>query len=223
MDTFIRNYYIPSIRSDVLAVLEKSNVSQSTLKGLEQCFENHSKVFEPVSSEHRRFTILKTEGYEELEEFLVGIKFVEKLVGNDIKLVPENLYGVHIPLQKSLKKFLEIRGLLNKILEYVNKLSKESKIIKNIMQADLWKNKYSKKLLNDIVLPLYIFYDELETGNPLGSHAGKNKFGAIYASIACLPPEIAARLSSIIFYGLIRAEEKKYTNNKNVFSRLIDE
>lgn len=69
--------------------------------------------------------------------------------------------------------------------------------------------KICKNATNEIVLPLYIFFDDLEVGNPLGSHAGTNKFGIVYASIACLPPHIASKLNNIIFSTIFHAEDKK--------------
>ena len=60
-------------------------------------------------------------------------------------------------------------------------------------------------------------------GNALGSHAGTNKFGAIYAAIACLPPHIASKLCSIIFSALFYTSDKKESDNEQVFNSLIDE
>ena len=60
-------------------------------------------------------------------------------------------------------------------------------------------NLYSKKFTNSMVLPLFIYFDELEVGNPLGSHAGTNKFGA---------PHMAFCLNSFLFSTLVRAEDK---------------
>lgn len=91
------------------------------------------------------------------------------------------------------------------------------------MQGDLWINKYSNDLSNDIFLPLYIFFDDLEVGNPLGSHAGINKFAAIYASIACLPPHISSRLDSIIFSSLMYSSDRVKFGNKKSFNHLIEE
>ena len=87
-------------------------------------------------------------------------------------------------------------------------LSAEEYIKSNIIQANLWKNNYCEKFVNCVVLPLYIFYDDLEVGNPLGPHAGVNKFGAVYASIACLPAGIASKLNSILFTMLVRSQDK---------------
>lgn len=77
--------------------------------------------------------------------------------------------------------------------------------------------------MESVLLPLFIFYDDWEVGNPLGSHAGVNKFNAIYALIRCLPPNILLRLPSIIFSTFIYVSDKKQSTNKNVFAHLIKE
>lgn len=87
----------------------------------------------------------------------------------------------------------------------------------------MWRTKYALNFIVDTVLPLYVFFDDLELGNPLGSHRGVNKFGAVYVTIPCLPPHIASRLSSIIFSTIFHSSEKKESNNENVFKTLIDE
>ena len=63
--------------------------------------------------------------------------------------------------------------MMKEIEEYIEKLRRESHIISNKMQADLWLKVYSKSF-DCLVLPLFLFFDDLETGNPLGSHAGTN-------------------------------------------------
>ena len=78
--------------------------------------------------------------------------------------------------------------MFDRILNYMDELSRSNNIITNVIQADLWIRKYSGKFVNEIVLPIFLFYDDLEVGNCLGSHAGNQKLGALYASIACLPP-----------------------------------
>lgn len=70
---------------------------------------------------------------------------------------------------------------------------------------------------------MFVHYDEFETGNALGSHAGVNKFGAVYTYIACLPPDIASKLSSISFTALVCAKDKNLCTNEEVFKFLIDE
>lgn len=223
MDSFIRNVFLSSIKKDILEALRNENISDSSRRAIDECFYKHSKIFEEVATEPKRFTFLKRKGFIDHEEFVVGQIFSQKCVGNEILLVPEVMYGIHVPLRKSLKLFLQIPGLLNKILQYIKDLSEEFTIITNIMQGDLWLKKYAKMFSKTIVLPLYVFYDELEVGNPLGSHAGKNKFGAVYVSLACLPPYIVSRINSIIFSTLVHAGDKKKSDNQRIFQRLIAE
>lgn len=52
------------------------------------------------------------------------------------------------------------------------------KHISNIMQGDLWKREYSD-VSDYMILFLFLFYDDFEIGNPLGSHAGTNKIGVL--------------------------------------------
>ena len=220
---FNKTMYLPSIKQDVLAILREENVSDYCLSRIDQCFEQHIRIFDCVNTEANRFNILRERGFLEPEEFFIGRTFVPTCASDSDIFVPENMYGVRIPLKDSLKIFLEIPGLYNQIINYLEKLSKPSDIITNVLQAQLWTQKYSKKFIKDVVLPLYVFYDDLEVGNALGSHAGKNKFGAIYVSIACLPPSISSKLNSIIFSSLIYTSDKKESDNEHIFEVLINE
>lgn len=223
LDNFLKNVYVPMLRDDILKMLEKENVSSLSLRKIDNCFKEYSLICSDVKTETQRFHLLKKKGLLDLEKFKIGTRIKQHIVGNDTLLKMEDMFGVGVPLRKSLRWFLQIPGVFYQIIDYIESLSKESHLISNIMQANLWKKKYVDKYTGDIVLPLYIFCDDLEVGNALGSHAGTDKFAAIYAMIACLPPNLASLLSCIIFYGLFRTLDKKETNNRKVFQNLITE
>lgn len=158
----------------------------------------------------------------EHELIQVGSALVPRIVDNEEKLVSKDVFLAYVSLRKSLKIFFQLPGVFEKVLNYLDELySDSSGIICNIVQSDLWKKMRGD--FNGILIPLYLYYDEFEGGNALGSHAGINKFGAFYTYIACLPPEIASELSSIIFTGLICAKDKKNCSNEEVFRHLIRE
>lgn len=130
-------------------------------------------------------------------------------------------------IKKTFKLFLETPGTFKAILNYIENLKKDNFFITNIMQCERL-----KKLLHHsadyILLPFYIFYDEFECGNPLAGHAGKNKFAAIYAALACLPEYLASKLESILFSTLIPVPAKKLLDqdegsNEQIFKTLIEE
>jgi len=52
---------------------------------------------------------------------------------------------------------------------------------------------YSK---HDIVLLLFVYFDDVEINNPLGSHS--SKLGAVYVTLPCLPLECRSLLKKYI-------------------------
>ena len=208
-DNFISRHYLPSLKKDVLDILRKdANVSMKTYRQLDEIFQRYNHVFDKVNSEKKRFKLLERKGFREPEMYVIGSKIKPVVVDGQEKADFEPIYGLWLPLQDTLKIFLELPGIYLEIIDYMKKLEQEDRILSNIIQGILWKSMNIINGLLEATLPLYIFYDELETGNALGSHAGKNKFGATYASIAVLPPRIASRLDAILFCGLVQAKDK---------------
>lgn len=89
------------------------------------------------------------------------------------------------------------------------------------MQDDLWAKKYKKS--KDFILPLFIYEDDFECGNALGSHAGKNKLGGIYASVPALAPHILTQLDYIFVTQLYYANDRKHFGNHEIYRTLITE
>lgn len=58
-------------------------------------------------------------------------------------------------------------------------------------------------------MPLFMFFDDYNSGNVLGSHSGIHKLGAVYVSTPCLPPYHSTTLSNI-FLGLIYTVKTEY-------------
>eukprot|EP00102_Acyrthosiphon_pisum_P012464 XP_008181629.1 PREDICTED: uncharacterized protein LOC103308990 [Acyrthosiphon pisum] len=67
-------------------------------------------------------------------------------------------------------------------LEYVDKLKVHSSILINFVQFSVWKKK-EKNHGTQIVFPIFLFFDDYEVGNALGSHSGIHKLGAGVHSI----------------------------------------
>jgi len=53
-------------------------------------------------------------------------------------------------------------------------------ILINFIQDSLWQNKIEEHDKNQIALPIFLFFDDYEVGNPLSSHFGIHKLGAVY-------------------------------------------
>ena len=75
----------------------------------------------------------------------------------------------------------------------------------------------------DYIFPIDIYYDDLKIGNPLGSHAGIHKLGAIYASIPLLPITVSSQLHNIFVLALFHSKDLKFYGKPHVFKRVIDD
>lgn len=188
---------------------------------IDEIFKYYGNIFNYVNSEKKIFDVLDIRGLSIKHELIyVNTTLVRTTFdGTDI-YEPKDIFLAYVPLKKSLKFFFQLPGVYAKVIDYLNQLYRDrSGIICNIVQTDLWKNMRSN--CSSTLIPIYFYFDEFEGGNDLGSHAGKNKFGALYSYIACLPQDVASRLSSIIFTGLICAKDKKACTNEDVFKELI--
>ncbi|KAF2897146.1 hypothetical protein ILUMI_09035 [Ignelater luminosus] len=108
-------------------------------------------------------------------------------------------------------------------MDYVNKLHSRKDVISNVLQSEHWKNKVSPRPKSDTIIPLYLYFDEFETGNPLGAHASIHKVGAIYVSIPCLPPIQQGSLINIFLLMLFHSSDLQQFGSSIVFAKLIDE
>lgn len=97
-------------------------------------------------------------------------------------------------------------------------------VLNNVIQGSLLKGSSVYNTQNQVMkLPLFVYFDDYEVGNPLGSRAGVNKLGAVYVSIPCIPPEYLSSINHIFLTLLFYSSDRELFGNKAVFSILIRE
>ncbi|XP_066600979.1 uncharacterized protein [Prorops nasuta] len=125
-----------------------------------------------------------------------------------------------ISLKLVFTKFLQLPGIFGSILSYIKEI-RQSRSVYSILQGEVWPKIEQK--FDNIVLPLILYYDEFEVNNPLGTHRGINKLGAVYCSIACIPPAYSSVLENIFLVQLHNANDHKNLGNKIIFSNIIEQ
>lgn len=223
LDDFIKRKFLNSLENSIIEIIDKSKSKHEMKVRIGECIARHKNILENFSTEPKRFDLMKNIGFIIPEQFEITKTYVEQYVDNKTVFVEKSIYGVQVPLRHTVKRFLNMPGLATKIINRVKKYSQHTNVVSNIMQGIYWRTNFIRNGANEYLLPLFLHSDEVETGNALGSHSGANKFLVVYASIACLPANIASRLSSILFSTLIRAEDMKNCSNKLVFKNLIKE
>ncbi|KAL4710284.1 hypothetical protein ACJJTC_003564 [Scirpophaga incertulas] len=173
------------------------------------------------------FSHLDTE-YKRLQYFERSDKYVKPISkvisssqekaknNNSTVMVMKNKKICVLPIKDNLRLFLESPGVYDTIIKYQTELSNEKDVIRNVVQGKMWYDLHEKHRI-----PLIVYFDDLETGNPLGSHSGKNKIGVVYISVALIPPEYSSRLENIFLATLFYSNDRNLVGNKAIFESLI--
>ncbi|KAE8741237.1 hypothetical protein FOCC_FOCC013223 [Frankliniella occidentalis] len=205
----------------VLNLLKDCDVSNEVQSKVTKVFSALSKPFEGLETEHSRFVSLSKKGvFHYPESFVCGRNGREVLTGQ------------FISMKLTLKRFLELPGVLPAVQKYVNSLQHEMVmgVISNFIQGEYWQKKCSEDFVGKFVLPLFFHFDEVEMGNGLGTHCNIHKLGASYVKCPGIPPEFQSMLENHFLVLLFHASDRKAdnqflqaSNNAVIFNKVIDE
>lgn len=113
-----------------------------------------------------------------------------------------------------------IDGVYDIACKYVDSCLK-SVFLNDIVNGDMATIKLSYQ--GKRIFPLLIYYDDFECGNPLGSHAGKNKIGAFYFSLRCFPKQFQSRIDNIFLAMLAYSSDMRTFDNEIIFNTMIND
>lgn len=208
--TIMHNLKNMSVNENVVFMIEEGlNILKEPLKNLE--------------TEYQRLKKFKSTGYYvQARDYVVGSRFDERLIESQVRKETCDVKAKFIPMREVLQQFLSLSGVLETILNYMESLQKEKELLSNFIQGEIWQNKmqfYKDK----IVIPLFLFFDDLEVNNALGSHATVQKLGAVFYSIPCMPPQFSSQLNNIFLALLFHSADRSEFQNHSVFGILVDE
>lgn len=158
-------------------------------------------------------------------EFPIGSK-PSKDPKNPKLIIDKPINAVYLSLEKQLQLFFQLPGIFGELISFMKSLEKEKKEdkpISNFMQADLWKIRYKNMYDGKLVIPISLFFDDFDTGNCLGSHAGNQKFGGVYIQLLTLPPHLKCKLTNIFVNTIFHSHDRQYCGNEQVFEKAIEE
>lgn len=176
---------------------ESKNSGHDIINSLKNTLQGFQSNFDKLGTETLRFKKFRNSNtFIEPEEIIIGEReeFTQKDGVKIYKHLPVSLQ--YISLSKTLKSFFELPHIFSNTINYVSKLENSSLVISNYIQGSLWQER-KQEFKGKIVLPLFLYYDDYEPNNALGSHRGISKIGAVYASIPCLPPELQSKIENI--------------------------
>lgn len=216
---------LQTLKTKVLLSLKNHENDCNSVIKISEMFDVVSNPFINLQSEYKRMQLLENMGlYIKPIEITIGSKYKEVMKDGNILVETVNVNICFISLRSVFKVFFEQPNVLKTILKYFDDLMSESEDITfSYIQSEVWKEK-CRNNPGKIVIPFFLYFDEYETANPLGSHAGKKKVGAVYVSFgSCFPPEFSSCLNYIFLAQLFNANDKKTFGNKIIFKQLIAE
>lgn len=191
-------------------------------------FEMLQNPFPLLDTDFKRLKVIEaSQLFLKPVEHIIGVSSEAQKKNGRVSMVLKSAIAYYIPLSKTLKIFFETPGVFNLIYGYQESLLKDYKYendtpMRNIVHGRLWQN-IQQSSKHKIIFPLLIYFDDFEVGNPLGSHAGCYKIGAVYVTVGTVPPEFASRLENIFLALIFYSSDRVKYGNEATFNILINE
>eukprot|EP00102_Acyrthosiphon_pisum_P013497 XP_008183097.1 PREDICTED: uncharacterized protein LOC103309442 [Acyrthosiphon pisum] len=91
----------------------------------------------------------------------------------------------------------------------------------NFVQGTLWKQKVSQYSNDKIIIPFFLYMDEFEINNPLGSHSTFQSVSAVYYSFPLA--ENSSKLTNIFLAALVKHVDLSSFGNDKCLESLVNE
>ncbi|XP_043279805.1 uncharacterized protein [Venturia canescens] len=217
-------FTVSSIENDVKNLLHSENDYVKNFHNLDAILQSFISPLKKFDSERRRLNeFKKANTFIEPEQVVIGERqeFQKKKNVIIYKHIPVSIE--FISMRNVLKSFFELPYNFTHTIQYIKRLEDSANWgTSNFIQGSLWKEQKSK-FIGKIVFPLFMYYDDYEPNNPLGSHRGIAKCGAVYLSIPCLPPEMQSKLENIFLFILFNSLDRQIFSNGPIFRKAIEE
>jgi len=190
--------------------------------------QNILSEFSSFTSEFKTFNLFKNnDSFIEPYSKSIGIRkdFIKKKGIRTFSNV--ECKAQYIPLKVFFKMF-SLQNVLKSTISYLSKL-KSQNVVENFVQSAFWRPKLNQ-FPEKIIIPYFIFFDDFETGNALGSRSGIHKVGAIYCNFPCLAVDFKwgtsvsqSSLDKMVLVAIFHAADRVEFGNEKILEPIIHE
>lgn len=205
---------------DVFRSFGKKLSESGELQQYNSIINDCSKILETCNTEYLLYKELKRKDLvQDLSELDIDISSVAAHKKGKLTYLNKTTKISTIPMQFSFRKVLERNDILLSMISFM-KDAKESSSFQNIIQGELWEKK-SKLYPDRLLIPYYLYSDDIEVNNPLGSHSTACSICNFYFSFPCLPED--TKLNKVFFVGAIKSVDIKKFGYKKCLKPIISE
>lgn len=177
-------------------------------------FDN-SKVLEPYSTISKLQNLVKNwPTYVAPVEVELEVRYENRCKLGVTYIVPVKETFQQIPLRELLIKIFSSNSVLKSVMQYKRRAKDEVNEMINIQQDAYYRN-HEILSIDDNVIALEFYIDDVEITNPLNSKAGIHKVGLVYFTVKDMPLALMLSLDNIFLCNIHYAVDvKKYGYNK---------
>ena len=213
-----------ALRYEVNSVVEENGLSSERVHSLTDLIGVMENPFNGLETTWKQSKFFQKKGvFIAPQTFLIDSCIIPE-VGNNFSHSHrvKQITGEYVKQKLVIEQFLLLPGVLKNITSYMADGSND--IICDFRDGQMWREHpvrlrhMNKK--NTVVIPVFDFFDDLETANPLGSHSVIHKVGVKYTVIKSLEPKHNAKLENIFLNMVINSSDRQ---QKGVFDIYLDE
>ena len=183
-------------------------------------FQNYIKtVFSEISSEYKLIQLYQKKKLIVLPEKKFLSQRPDVTYAGGLTISKDVTY-TYISIIDTFDLFLQREEMCHYLMKYTTTLKTNKIFMSNVVQGSLWEKKI-ENINADFIIPYIVFYDDFESGNALGSHAGIHKIGGFYTSFLNLPPQLSSKLENIFLILLCHSSDIKKYGFAEILKQLI--
>lgn len=190
-------------------------------------FDGWKTPFSGIGTEQQLLRYLKNKGvYNEAEPKVLGKRWDlrrDKATNKQLQVEVDDVF-YYVPIESTMRLILQQPQSWN----LINRTYEESQhgIVDDWINSDNGQRllKYCKTTFpSSMPVFIQIYFDEVETVNPLGSKTGIHKLGAFYFVVKNFPPVVNSALQNIHLLALAHSEDLKKHTADAVMQTVVDE
>lgn len=217
------SYYPVIVKHFRTAGLSAESEDQG-LELIQSVFRHYSSEFRILAHFRNKNTLIDAIPYT------VGTRFdyVTRKQGKTYQSV--DCVAHRIPLRQVFYKLFSMTNVLSSTLSYMKRCYADvSGTMENFIQGSAWRKRIANAP-DKLIIPYFLFFDDFESGNALGSHSGIHKLGAVYIAFPCLAINFPSgtsvsqsSLNKIILAALFHSSDRSEFGNYDIFKPIIDD
>lgn len=171
----------------------------------QEIMQNISEPFLNVRSEYKFLKELENlKHFKHPQKYVISNDLCGIVLNNNPTLTSAKAEIVLADIPFQIKKFFESEGVWEIMLANVEAMSKFNTYY-SFINGDFWKTVNVDE--QKIIVPLFLYMDDFEINDPLGSKSCQQKICGMYYTFPTIPKHQAARLMNIFVCGFIKCTD----------------